>query len=116
MDSFFSILESFVQNSSSIALTIGKEQQNRISEKWVWYYGGDLIPKYAYTRTDTYENQSKNSADIHHSFGLTARPFIGIRFNIGPRLYLSTEFSCNFGYSRLNGFKKHSTPMPWHRI
>jgi hypothetical protein len=31
---------------------------------------------------------------------MAARPFIGLRFDIHPRLYLSTEFSCNLTYAK----------------
>lgn len=87
----------------SLEFSIGKEFQKSISQRWVWYGGGDLIPLYSTSTNEQIDTgfpaNQKNSQSI---FSLTARPFMGIRFNIAPRLYVSTEASLFLSYRKQN--------------
>src|SRR5688500_1460394 len=83
----------------SLRLNIGREIQKAITEKWIWFYGGDLVPFYSYYDNDNYQNELLYSNDESSSLGLTLRPFLAIRYNITPRLYLSAEASLNLSYT-----------------
>jgi hypothetical protein len=89
-----------INNFVSIQLTLGKEFQRELTKHWMWYGGGDIIPSYSYSYQQT--AQTINGPDIKNtqiSSGLGLRPFLGLRFNINPRLYLATEASLNLSYS-----------------
>ena len=81
-------------SDASFSAAIGKEFQKEINQKWIWYFGGDIIPAYQYY---DFEYKSTNIDYIqttnNRSISLGFKPFLGIRFNINNRLYLSTEFS-----------------------
>jgi hypothetical protein len=89
--------------SFSFEFSIGKEVQKSISQRWVWYGGGDVIPLYSTLTNEQIDTGlpaiQKNSQSI---FSLTASPFMGIRFNIAPRLYVSTEASLFMSYRKQN--------------
>jgi hypothetical protein len=84
---------------ASLRLNIGREIQKAITEKWIWFYGGDLVPFYSFYDNDNYQNEVLYSNDESSSLGLTLRPFLAIRYNITPRLYLSAEASLNLSYT-----------------
>ncbi|NOT76474.1 MAG: hypothetical protein HOP08_16220 [Cyclobacteriaceae bacterium] len=86
-------------NNASVSLIIGKESQQVISERWVWFFGGDLIPNFSYSKFDQFDpTNSDTPLNTVISYGLDIRPFLGLRFNINPRLYIATEFSGILGY------------------
>lgn len=87
-------------SSAIINLIVGKEAQRTITKSWYWYYGGDLMPSYSFNRSQTYQGDSITNRIRNKSYGLTARPFLGLRFNIHSKLYLSAEASMNLSYSR----------------
>ena len=100
-----------VSNSANVSLGVGKEKQNHLTQKWVWYFGADLIPGYNYTQYDTYAPaQTKTQTNYSKGYSITARPFIGMRFDIHPRLYVSTEFSCNLTYANTKTANKAFNP------
>ncbi|MBY0435622.1 MAG: hypothetical protein K2U26_16095, partial [Cyclobacteriaceae bacterium] len=81
---------------SNFQLTIGKEFQKKLVKHWMWYGGGDIVGTY-----------TKSTGDIpiqeNTSYGAILRPFLGVRFNINSRLYISTEASINLVYTTAKG-------------
>lgn len=84
---------------ATLRLNFGREIQRAITTKWVWFYGGDLVPFYSFYDNENFQNDLLYSNDESSSLGLTLRPFLAIRFNITPRLYLSAEASLNLSYT-----------------
>src|SRR5688572_26022672 len=81
----------------NVSLSFGREFQNHLSEKWIWYYGMDIVPGISLSK---YENHSYNysfptSYRSHSStsYSLSARPFLGIRYNLTSRVYVAAEAS-----------------------
>jgi hypothetical protein len=81
------------------SLSIGKEFQKNITDKWIWYSGGDIVPSFSYHATDYFSGVTKTYAYKTTYIGLALRPFLGIRYNINSRLYLSAEASLQAKYS-----------------
>ncbi|HEX8041168.1 MAG TPA: hypothetical protein VF490_18600 [Chryseosolibacter sp.] len=84
---------------ADIELSLGKERQKPINERWTWFYGGDALPFYSLSRSDVFQNGQKLLTGQSATIGLGLRPFVGVRFNINARLYLSAEASLNARYS-----------------
>ena len=91
----------------SIRLNIGREVQEPINEKWVWFYGGDLIPFYSSSNRRYFQDVQETSIIESSGFGIALRPFIGIRYNINRRIYLSAEASINVSYIRRFSFTEY---------
>jgi hypothetical protein len=91
-------------------LTIGKEKQNGLGGKWVWYHGGDLLPGFQYSNSDNYNNNQKTSSATTTSYRFGIRPFLGLRFNVNPRLYISAEASAQLTYSLSKASNKNYSP------
>jgi hypothetical protein len=91
-------------NTSYIStdISVGKEFQKSINERWVWYSGGDIVHSYYSNSNDYFQNNIKVQTQRNYNLGIGLRPFIGIRFNINSRLYLSAEASliARYTYSR----------------
>lgn len=101
------------QNYSNtyVDLSFGKEKRNTISKSWMWYFGGDILPSYSSNSSKTYDSNNVIIADNNgKQYGLTARPFMGIRFNISPKLYLSAEAAINIRYLRTQQQQKSYNP------
>lgn len=93
--------------SVSVDLTIGREFQKPINQKWIWYYGADLNPFYWLSDDKNFINYVAPGAmrEFEDSgYGLRVRSFLAIRFNINERLYLSAEASASVGYSRRESY------------
>jgi hypothetical protein len=93
------------QSDIDIALTFGKEKQSNINKHWVFYYGGDLVPFLIQSRFQDYNNNHLSWDYYSQNFGIGLRPFLGIRYAINSKLYVSAEasLSMRYGYStRLN--------------
>jgi hypothetical protein len=103
---------SFNPNNSFVyvSVSLGKEFQKRITTKWVWYYGGDLIPSFANNESTSYQNDNLFYQSNYKSYGISARPFLGIRFDINPRLYLSAEANLSLGYSKSKSRQEYFNP------
>ena len=80
------------------------ETQKRIDKRWVWYYGGDFVPYYTFVRQNNYSNGELFWENEFNEFGLGFRPFLGIRFDISPRLYLSAEANIILSYVRTKNY------------
>jgi hypothetical protein len=92
----------------SLSPSIGKEFQSVINKHWVYYYGGDMIATYGKNTSDSFfGNGDKYMEYLSESYGLRARPFIGLRFNINPRLYLVTELSVSVAYWHTSDYQRN---------
>ncbi len=87
------------QSNLNFSAVIGKEFQKEINQNWVWYFGGDIIPSFQYYNSEYSSSNSYKQTTTDKRVGLGFMPFLGIRFNINSRLYLSTEFSFGPTYS-----------------
>ncbi len=87
------------QSSFSFSGVVGKEFQKEINRNWIWYYGGDLIPSFIFSKLEYSNNNGYNQTTIDNRLGIGIMPFLGVRFNINSKLYLSTEFSFGPSYS-----------------
>jgi len=95
----------FTDNSYGyFALVTGMEWQKQIDKRWVWYYGGDFVPHYSFNNLDTFSNGELYWEEEYKEFGLGLRPFLGIRFDISPRLYLSAEANILLSYTRTKSY------------
>ena len=106
---------SFYNNSSyaSFHFVVGKEFQKPIDKRWTWYYGGDIVPFFSFFNQDNFQNGSLSSNSESNSYGLGLRPFLGIRFNISPRLYLSAEANMLLQYAREKNYQKYEGSDPY---
>jgi hypothetical protein len=91
-------------SSAYVGLVGGMELQNKIDKRWVWYYGGDFLPYYSFFHQDNFSNGELAWEDEYNEYGLGFRPFLGIRFDINARLYLSAEANILLNYSRVKNF------------
>ena len=91
-------------SSGYIGLVGGMELQDKIDKRWVWYYGGDVLPYYSFFYQKNFSNGELVWEDEYSEYGLGFRPFLGIRFDISPRLYLSAEANILLNYSRVKNF------------
>ena len=102
LDNWPNILNSY-QNRNTIFTvpTIGKEWQSKVGNKWMWYCGFDIGPTYtsSYDESNwTNNNFSNKRIYDSKSYGGAILPFLGIRFAISEKLYLSAEANMNFAY------------------
>ena len=106
----------FSDNSSGyVGLVAGMESQKPIDKRWTWFYGADFVPYYSFTNVNTYSNGELQWEDDRKEFGLGFRPFLGIRFNISPRLYLSAEANILVSYARTKNYSAFVTnPTPYN--
>jgi hypothetical protein len=105
---------SFTDYSSGyVGLVVGMEKQNQIDKRWVWYYGGDFVPYHSFTNSDSFSNGELFWEEQYKEFGLGLRPFLGIRFDISPRLYLSAEANLLLSYARTKSYASNvNDPIP----
>jgi hypothetical protein len=87
------------QDYVNVSLVIGREFQRNIAKKWIVYYGGDLVPYYGFNSITREEDGRETYNNDSRTYSLNARPFLGIRVNVAPMLYLSVEASAYLGYS-----------------
>ena len=98
----------FIDSSSGyIGIVAGMEHQNRIDKRWVWYFGGDFVPYYSFIDQNQFSNGELLWVNENREFGLGLRPFLGIRFDIGPRLYLSAEANIILSYARVKNYSSN---------
>ncbi len=83
--------------NNNIQLTLGKEFQSSITKHWLWYSGADISPFYQQSG-----NEFNNQKNTNTSYGLSLRPFLGLRFNINARLYVATEAGLGLTYGLTN--------------
>ena len=107
---------SFVENSAGyVGTVIGMERQNKIDKRWVWYYGGDVVPYFSFNVQDNFINGELTYESEYKEFGLGLRPFLGIRFDISPRLYLSAEANILLSYARVKNYGANiNDPVPFN--
>jgi hypothetical protein len=122
MDVYFNINKTDSKTSTSsfsdassgyMALVIGKEFQRQIEKKWTWYFGGDVVPFFNFNNQDVFSNGELYLESDYQSYGVGVRPFLGIRFNINPRLYLSAEANVALNYGRTKNYLAYTNnPVP----
>lgn len=98
----------FNASAGSFAIAIGKEYQKPIDERWVWYFGGDSVPFFAFNNQEQYQNGNLYSESESSSVGVSLRPFLGIRFNLNSRLYLSAEANVGLQYAYQKNMVKYA--------
>jgi hypothetical protein len=98
------------QTSYSLSVVLGKEKQNRAWKAWVWYYGLDIVPSFSRLTSINFSNDQKTQEYINSAYGLTARPFLGIRFDINSRLYISSEMNLSLVFSHNTNIQKAFNP------
>ena len=96
-------------SNASISLNFGREIQKPVNLKWIWFYGGDLVPFYSFYNSDNFQDGQKYFITKSSGFGLNLKPFLAIRYNINTRLYLSAEASINLKYTRSKQFSEYTT-------
>ena len=98
----------FNTSVGSLSIAIGKEYQKPIDERWVWYFGGDSVPFFAFNNQEQYQNGNLYSESESSSVGVSLRPFLGIRFNLNSRLYLSAEANVGLQYAYQKNMVKYA--------
>lgn len=86
-------------NNYRMSISVGKEKQNQLSKRWIFYYGGDLAPFYQFNKRRYYNSNKLQDENGDTEIGLRVSPFLGIRFQINERLYLGTEALLRLSYS-----------------
>jgi len=82
----------------------GKETQNFIgnSPRWQWFYGTDINLIFTYNRryiADPNTSGLREHDDTkYYKYGVAIKPFIGLRFEITPRIYVSTDMLASVQY------------------
>jgi len=89
--------------------SFGKEWQNQLTKRWIWYYGGDIRAFIWQNSFSNYQNNQQNIRQENNSYGLSIAPFLGLRFAISERLYAATEASLNVGYRYQNNIERQFT-------
>ncbi len=96
-------------NTYAVGLSLGYEWQTLISHRWKLYYGADigigreLDSRKENSRVYRYLSDDDLFTDINYSITrahLNLLPFVGFRYNITPRMFLSTELMLVGQYSR----------------
>lgn len=94
----------------SVSLRIGKEFQNHISEKWVWYYGGDVVPSILINEYEYRYANDMYRAYSSKGYGLGVSPLLGIRYNVTPRVYVAAEANVTLAYNISRVSEKQYNP------
>lgn len=92
--------EYYQYDNYSLSFSVGKEKQNRLNKRWIFYYGGDIAPYYYFNKQAYHSSDLLVNETINNEFGLRVTPFLGIRFQINERLYLATEALLRLSYGR----------------
>lgn len=86
---------------STLGLAIGYEWQQRISNRWNWYYGLEVEGrKFWLDELEEYDVVNQYTDETFHVIGindqktsrLSVLPLIGFKFRISSRLFVSSEF------------------------
>lgn len=90
--------QEYVVDNALFTPSIGLENRKELSGRWNILYGGDLflnLGYYSYERKYSYNNNMDRREETREEqrLGAGLRPFVGLSFNITPRLLLATEAS-----------------------
>lgn len=103
----------------SLSIALGHEWQQVIGKRWEWYYGAEVQVRRAIWQATTiddmyYWSQIDEIVWLKREFeGVTDRlsllPFLGVRFQITPRLFVNSEikielFRENYDYTSFSTF------------
>lgn len=86
-------------SSNSFSAVLGSEWQN-ISKRWIWYGGSDMITYRSISFHEVKNEQNILNFSEENDKGIVLRPFLGLRFNINSKLYISTEAGLNMKYGK----------------
>lgn len=82
----------------SVSISFGKEFQKHFAARWIFYYGFDLLPEYGRSSSENISNQITTNTYQNYRYGVSLQPFLGLRFVINQRLYISTESPLQLSY------------------
>lgn len=92
----------------NFSISLGKEFQKQINKHWIFYYGVDIAPFFAFTQIEYYA-QEYNTPNLEYyiqslkstnTYGLKVIPFLGIRFNINERLHVATQANLFLSFNK----------------
>lgn len=87
-------------HKSTFGIALGYEWQNLLSKRWKFYYGSELLGKLSWENSvdelDVFDENTNEVVDLRRvrkrkTEQIALLPFTGIRFQITPFLFLSTE-------------------------
>ncbi|HNA58350.1 MAG TPA: hypothetical protein PKK72_14055, partial [Chitinophagales bacterium] len=86
-----------------VAFSAGWEWDTPISKKWWVYYGADIgtFMQFENYEADNFDDGyaiSTKTKDLRHSIG----PFIGVRFDLTPRISLTTETNLKINFNTVD--------------
>ncbi|MCW3105079.1 MAG: hypothetical protein JWO09_3519 [Bacteroidetes bacterium] len=91
-------------------IRVGYEHYCYLAKKWMWYFGADLTVGHSVNNTTNYNAiATYKSSQTTNSYGIS--PFLGVTFNINPRLSIATEANLSIAYVQIK-FKESSGPDP----
>lgn len=90
-------------NTTNINVRLGFEQQEKLSNRWLFYYGGDVRYGYDLDRTVAssvggFPPQQQDVTSETESFIAGLGPVLGIEFKLGKRISINTETTAYFNY------------------
>jgi|GEM_PF-854031 len=105
---------------STLGIALGYEWQRTLSRKWFWYYGLEIegvriwdnnTNKSIYFDEATLETLNMETVHKRITNRMGLLPLLGLKFQILPRLYLSTEAKIlinneNYKYNRVTYFTR----------
>jgi hypothetical protein len=77
----------------SFCISFGKEFLVPVTNRWMVYYGADVMPDFGSGKNQNFNLAVLRSRKSTVTLGAEVRPFLGLRFNISERLYISSEAS-----------------------
>lgn len=80
----------------AVNLRVGVEKQERLNERWLFYYGLDALYNYNLSRTKStsvggFPPKPNEIISDNESFSAGAGPVLGVEFKLGKRISLNTE-------------------------
>ena len=102
-----------------IALRVGYEWKNSISQKWNIYYGLDAIADFTQSNSST--NAFLNTGQIEkvelisEDYAFGGGPILGIQFFISDQISLTTEGSLYFRYNNLTEKEKFQVQSQFNK-
>lgn len=70
---------------------LGIEQEKEISSRWVFFYGCDVLYKYELGMTNQGDASLGITTDKSKAVSYGFSPVTGVKFEIAPRIFISTE-------------------------
>jgi|ERR1035437_1456256 hypothetical protein len=86
------------KNSNNI-IAIGFKHEQRLSKKWLFFYGSDLAFEYDFTQSQQGTNSAGVVTTTDKNIYYGPAPFMGITFEVNSRVSFSTETNVNLFFS-----------------